>query len=1145
MSLWKKNYAYYTSKDIIVKLNVLSNFKNIFFVFCFLLIATRNEAQITAWTFDPFLPTTANPAPNVGVGIASIVNLGGGVITPGARTGMTGTGCGAQTTGNAWAYEPFDPGTINESNGAQFSGSTVGYQNIIFTWDQRWSNTAANTVRLQYTTDGVTWIPFTMTAGNTTFCNGSINVNGCFEANATGDDYRRTSVNFSAIPATNNNPNFGVRLLAAFYQSTGQFRQVSTPSIVANPGGTWRFDNVSINGTQFPPPTASNLTAVGPTSICSGANATLRVTITGGTGPFTVVYSNGASTFTVTNYISGTNIIVTPIPPIVQALTTFNYTLISVANANGLFGTGNTGSPNINVRANLATVTAVSLAGCPGSVALSGGLPVGGTYSIANPYSGPTTTFTYSFTDGSFCPKVSNVVNFTRNTAPVITSQPTPGGIQTVCEGVPFTALTAGASGGGTLTYSWRRNTIAANVGGTITTILLTNSPTYTPPSNVVGGPFWYFVRITNTCGGVNSAVAGPFTVLPAAVGGTAIGNQSVCSDAPSDLTVTGFTTSITKWQYASDAAFTIPIDIPFSASATLTSLQMGVLTATRYYRAVAINGTCEAYSNVITVTYNTTTWNGSAWSNGVPTSGSAVIFAGNYNSLGDLNACSVQINSGNVVFGNTTTYPNHTLIIQNGLTISGGSLTFENNASLVQVNNVANSGSITYNRNTTPIRKFDYTYWSSPVQNQILANLSPNTLSDKYFWFDTTFYNWTGVTAPALTPMDIGKGYIIRAPQTFDPVTAAIFPASFAGVPNNGDYTVNIVKTGLNDLNCIGNPYPSALNADDFILNNTSAFGALPGTTLYFWTHNTAIANNLYTFDDYAVYNFTGGTGTGTLAAGANNATPNGIIAAGQSFMIKGVINGTTTATFTNSMREVGNNSQFFRINSATNLERNRFWLELKNNQGVYKQILIGYVENATDGFDNGYDGEILEAGNSASFYSILDTRKLAVQGKGNNFAASDQVPIGFKTTAAGTFEISLSDFEGLFENQDVFVEDTMLNLVINLKQSSYSFTSEIGTFESRFLIRFTSSTLGNSESDFNSNSIVIYKNFDQKNIVNSGVKKMKSIQIFDILGRLLWSKENINLNEITLKDFTSNSVLLISIELTDGQIFSRKYTN
>jgi hypothetical protein len=74
---------------------------------------------------------------------------------------------------------------------------------------------------------------------------------------------------------------------------------------------------------------------------------------------------------------------------------------------------------------------------------------------------------------------------------------------------------------------------------------------------------------------------------------------------------------------------------------------------------------------------------------------------------------------------------------------------------------------------------------------------------------------------------------------------------------------------------------------------------------------------------------------------------------------------------------------------------------------------------------------------------------------------------------------------------------------------------------------------------------SIVIYKNAEEKINVNSGVKKMKNIQVFDLLGRLLWSQEDINASEFTLQEFTSNSVLLLSIELAGGEIFSKKYIN
>ena len=210
-----------------------------------------SQTIFTQWTYEPLSGTAANPTPNTGSGTSALF---GSMITPSTATGMTGTGCGAQTTGAlAWAIGTANPGTTNESSGVQFNTSTSGYTGINVSWDQRFSNTATNTVRLQYTTDGSTWTNFTMTGTNTTICatGAAININGCFETIG-GDQYRRILVDLSSITAANNNANFGVRMLAAHYQATGEFRQANSPGSIAT-GGTWRFDNVTFSGTTVLP----------------------------------------------------------------------------------------------------------------------------------------------------------------------------------------------------------------------------------------------------------------------------------------------------------------------------------------------------------------------------------------------------------------------------------------------------------------------------------------------------------------------------------------------------------------------------------------------------------------------------------------------------------------------------------------------------------------------------------------------------------------------------------------------------------------------------------------------------------------------------------------------------------------------------
>lgn len=202
---------------------------------------------ISNWNYNTITGTPTSPIADIGNGTSQAV---GTIVIATAATGMDpiiNNGCGSQngTNPGAWSFTAV-PGTALEPNGVQYNSSTVGHQNILFTWDQRWSNTSANTVKIQYTLNGLNWLDFVMTTSNTTFCNGSLD-NGCFQNNGVGDQYRRISVNFSSIVAANNNANFGVRILAATHQLTGEFRQTSNNTLLAT-GGTWRFDNVSIQG---------------------------------------------------------------------------------------------------------------------------------------------------------------------------------------------------------------------------------------------------------------------------------------------------------------------------------------------------------------------------------------------------------------------------------------------------------------------------------------------------------------------------------------------------------------------------------------------------------------------------------------------------------------------------------------------------------------------------------------------------------------------------------------------------------------------------------------------------------------------------------------------------------------------------------
>ena len=117
--------------------------------------------------------------------------------------------------------------------------------------------------------------------------------------------------------------------------STYYYEVAATAGLAVSPVS----NTITVN-TLVPPSTAAVLS--GSASICAGASTNISVAITGGTSPYTVVYSDGSTNTTLTNYVSGSAISVSP-------ATTTTFTLVSVTDANSFVGTGNSGTAVITL----------------------------------------------------------------------------------------------------------------------------------------------------------------------------------------------------------------------------------------------------------------------------------------------------------------------------------------------------------------------------------------------------------------------------------------------------------------------------------------------------------------------------------------------------------------------------------------------------------------------------------------------------------------------------------------------------------------------------------------------------------------------------------------------------------------------------
>lgn len=326
------------------------------FIALFAINTLNAQTTITEWNFeaDPLTPNVDNPAASTGIGSASIVGSMGTL----SRGAGSQTGCVQLAGTGSWAIGNASPGS-NESSGAQFLVSTTGFNSISVSWDHRMSNAAARTERFQYTLDGTTWVNFVADATNSTItCNGSYD-NGKFDRGNTigdnmSDSWSRKTVNLSSISGANDNQNFGFRVVAAHYDNTGEFRRANTVGTEAT-GGTWRFDNVKVEGTSIVPQanisvnttTLPTLLKVLP-SVSSqesftveGSSLTADITITASTG--FEISTSSASGF-------GQNVSLTPSSGVVASTEIFvRISQATIGNISGNVTISSTNSPNVTV----------------------------------------------------------------------------------------------------------------------------------------------------------------------------------------------------------------------------------------------------------------------------------------------------------------------------------------------------------------------------------------------------------------------------------------------------------------------------------------------------------------------------------------------------------------------------------------------------------------------------------------------------------------------------------------------------------------------------------------------------------------------------------------------------------------------------
>lgn len=221
-------------------------------------------ATLAHWNFN--IPLTTNninnsPAPAIGSGTAAAVGMTGGPNADIVAASGTPISSDAGSPNNAWRVRGLTTngwsGTVQLLSGAHFNTSTAGASNIMASFEVHATDGSARHGQFQYTVDGTNFTSF----------------GGLIDFNASFDGFKAFSYDLSSVPAANNNPLFGFKLVSAFSPNaftnanglqpanTAFQRASATSQVYTGAAGNWRFDLVTISG--VPEPSSMALGAVG------------------------------------------------------------------------------------------------------------------------------------------------------------------------------------------------------------------------------------------------------------------------------------------------------------------------------------------------------------------------------------------------------------------------------------------------------------------------------------------------------------------------------------------------------------------------------------------------------------------------------------------------------------------------------------------------------------------------------------------------------------------------------------------------------------------------------------------------------------------------------------------------------------------
>ncbi len=537
----------------------------------------------------------------------------------------------------------------------------------------------------------------------------------------------------------------------------------------------------------------------------------------------------------------------------------------------------------------------------------------------------------------------------------------------------------------------------------------------------------------------------------------------------------------------------------------------------------------------------------------------------------------------------------NHISLSENRNSQTEASIYLRKDSQLLQgdkaVNNNSGTGKISVYQEGTS-NAYDYNYWGLPVKinpkNNSLLNdyifepigktdsrkskltngldgiSFPLNISSRwiYFFAGTNYSNW-GYAGNHFDPFP-GQGFTMKGVNGINQNmiedrminTGSSQTYDFRGIPNDGNIEMNISK---DQILLIGNPYPSALDLNKFLIENTNSTGIA-----YFW--DSRENGNSHYLADYEGGYGTYSAGTGLYAPaifknyGTWNETGNsgkyysrGISPIAQGFMIIGKNEG--KILFRNTHRIYQKEKDGISVFKTSEKAVPSLRLNIEIDSQYVRQLILGLHKKATTAEDHAMDARMFnKVDNDVSWEIDQEDFIINVRPK----VDKELIPLHVQLNKPTQVKFYIGELAE-FDPYRIFIFDAAENLYYGIKTGYLKLQLPEGDYRNRFYLSFLDKAPENPNSNppkpdvipvkprnILLNTIDIFQNntMEQLEVKMLYDSDFRNIRLYNLNGKLIFEKDF----KSSQKEFNiptgglSTAVYIVKVKTGDNKELTKK---